>query len=54
MDSLKRRLEYKAEIFDEQSEICKLRIALYSFHVRKQKIDQPTSVVLSKVVKRDI
>ena len=44
----------EAEILKDPNDICECIIALYSFNVSKEKMDQNNSVVLSKLAKKEI
>ena len=46
-------VEQKVEILKNPKDVCECIIALYSFSISKEKIDQVISVVLNKLAKKD-
>ena len=44
----------EAEILKDTNNICEWILALYSFNVSKEKMDQNISVVLSKLARKEI
>ena len=54
MDCKNRRLEDNVEILKNPNDVCECIIALYSFSISKEKIDQIMSVVLSKLENKNI
>ena len=54
LDRENRRLEHKVGILKDSNDFCECIIALYTFSVSKEKIDQIISVVLSKLAKKNI
>ena len=44
----------EAEILKDPNNICEWILALYSFNLSKEKMDQNISVVLSKLVRRKL
>ena len=54
LDHENRRLENKEEILNDLNNVFICIIALFSFSISKEKIDQVVSVVLSELAKKDI
>ena len=54
LDHENRRLENKEGILRDPNDVFISIIALYSFSISKEKIDQVISVVLSKLAMKDI
>ena len=50
----KQRLEHKVEILTNPNNACECVTALDSFSLSKEKIDRVISMVLSKLLKKDI
>ena len=53
MNCENRRLEEKREISKDPNDVCECIIALYSFSISKDKVDQVISVVISKLAMKD-
>ena len=54
LDRKNRRPENKVEILKDSNDVCECIIALFSFSISKEKTDQVTSEVLSKLAMEDI
>ena len=49
-----RRLEHKVKILKDQNDVCECIIASYPISISQEEIDQVISVILSKLVKKNI